>query len=209
MGGSGREGQQCCPPCSPPALYFGHAGRHRGGGGACRSAGQQRGAGKNCPPAPCPPLCLSLSRRAGALLCIPLPSSSQPCRFDPAPPHPEWQRTGPPHCCLPEELGGLFAAEGPSLAEHIVPSPSATLQTPVSLPQAGSVLLTLPCIFPFPTPPCVSPFAGRAWPEGHGRGQGGQGGARHAWREGMGLGRLVQGQGVLSWGPDHRGTWTW
>ena len=47
------------------------------------------------------------------------------------------QDSSPPHLCLPEELGGLLAAEGPSLTEHVVPSPSATPQTPVSLPEGG------------------------------------------------------------------------
>lgn len=121
MGGSGREGQQCCPPCSPPALYFGHAGRYCGGGGACRSAGQQRRASKNCPPAPCPPLCLSLSRRAGALLCIPLPSSSQPCRFDPAPPIPSGRGQDPPTAACQKNWAGFLLPRAPPLQSTLSP----------------------------------------------------------------------------------------
>lgn len=94
----------------------------------------------------------------------------------------------------------FFLLRDPPL--HIIPSPSATLPTPMFLPPWESVLPTLMCqsFSSFPDPPCVSSFAGRAWPEGHRRGQGGQGGARHARREGTGLGGTCAGLGAAGLG---------
>jgi len=106
-------------------------------------------------------------------------------------PSPQWHRTAPPTPLPARRAGGASCCQGTLLRRAHCPL-SFSHPTDPCVPAPGELSSPSQRASKHPphplTPLCVSSFAGRAWSEGHGRRQGGQGGARHAWREGMGLG---------------------